>query len=71
MKLEIVDCDLNLPQGKSRKLRQKQDGWISFPNSCISHQFNVKRYKYVFRMGYKVIVISKKARVSTTINRAN
>ena len=45
VKLIIVNCSFRLSEEKSRRLCQKQDGSISFPNFCMCHQFNVKRYK--------------------------
>ena len=50
VKLIIVNCNFDLPEEKSRRICQKQDGLISLPKSCMCHQFNVKRYKCVFRI---------------------
>ena len=49
MKLIIFNCNFDPPVEKSRRLCQKQVGGISFPNSCMCHQFNVEGYKRSFK----------------------
>ena len=71
VKLIIANCNFSSTQEKSRRLCRKQDCWISFPNSSMCHQFNVKHCKYVFRIWPKIIMTSKKPIVSATTNWAN
>ena len=36
VKLIIVNCNFDLPEEKSRRLCQKQDGWVSFQLLYVS-----------------------------------